>query len=155
METTLTKTLKTTITLFCLLTVTFFATTDRALGQSMTICPFKIVLNALGKAETVQAVIPIGLQPGYMFSSCNATLWINNEVIAESNYARYCYIDDNLLVYFDRLDVYTNPVLEEMAGSTYTATVAGDMVLVNGEGDEISIPFERIDQVLIVDPEKK
>ncbi|UCD64967.1 MAG: hypothetical protein JSW34_05930 [Candidatus Zixiibacteriota bacterium] len=155
MATTLTKTVKSATALFCILTITFFATADRALGQSMNICPFKIVLNATGKAESVQAVIPMSLEPGYTFSQCTATLSIGGETIADSYAARYCYIDDNLLIYFDRSDVYDNPVLETMAGSTQTAAVEGNLVLVNADGDNLVVPFIRFDKVLIVDPDKK
>jgi hypothetical protein len=156
METTRTKTTKTAIAIFCILTLTLFAVPDRATAQSMTLCPYKIVLNALGNSETVQAVIPITLETGYMFSEAYATLSVGGEVIAQSSGARYCYVDDNLLVYFIRDDVYTSETLLAMAGSDpQIATVTGDMALVNADGEELTIPFTRTDEVLIVDPEKK
>ena len=82
METTLTKTLKSTFALFCMLIVTFLATTDGVLGQTMTISPYKICLNQVGQSDNVQAIVPMTLESGYMYYDCNATLYIDNQVIA-------------------------------------------------------------------------
>lgn len=155
METTLSKTLKSTIALFCMLTVTFFATTDGVLGQTMTMSPYKICLNAVGNSDNFQAVVPMTLESDYMYSNCDATLYIGDQVIAEAYGAKYCYIDDNLLIYFDRIEVLSSEALAEMAGTTQTATVEGNLIMVNTDGDYLSRAFTAYDDVVIVDPDKK
>ena len=158
MESTLTKTTRSALTLLVALTVIFFSTTDGVLGQSMTMSPYKICLNANGQSDNFQAVIPMTLEPGYTYYGCEATLYIDGQFIADSYGAKYCYIDDNLLVYFDRDEVLSNPVLEELAlaGSTYGAEVVGNLIMAPIDGGEnISRGFSAQDDVLVFDPDKK
>lgn len=156
METTLTKTIKSGLTLLCALTVIFFSTTDGVLGQSMTMSPYKICLNANGQSDNFQAVIPMTLEPGYTYYGCEATLYIDGQFIADSYGAKYCYIDDNLLVYFDRDDVLSNPVLQELTGVTHTAMVEGNLIMAPTDGgDNIVRGFTAYDDVLVFDPDKK
>ncbi|UCG60973.1 MAG: hypothetical protein JSV52_11670 [Candidatus Zixiibacteriota bacterium] len=156
MESTLTKTIKFALTLLCALTVIFFSTTDGVLGQTMTMSPYKICLNTNGQFDNFQAVIPMTLESGYMFSSCEATLYIDGQFIADSYGAKYCYIDNKLQVYFDRNEVLSNPVLEELTGATHTAMVEGTLEMVSADGsDYISRGFTAYDDVIIYDPNKK
>ncbi len=155
MGTTLTKTTKYAIALLCMLTVTFFATTDGVLGQTMTMSPYKICLNAVGNSDNFQAVVPTTLESGYLYSGCEASLYIDGQFIADSYGAKYCYIDNNLLIYFDRDEVLSNPVLEELTGLTHTATVEGTIHMVSADGGNISRTFTAYDDVIIYDPNKK
>ncbi len=155
METTRNWKLNTLIASILLLTLSIFVTPDIACGQTMTIAPFKLVLNQQGKAESVQAVIPILLESGFMFSGCEATLYIGGVAIADNYDAKYCYIDDNLLVYFVRTEVLSDEAVADMAGTTQTATVEGILVMEDADGNSISQGFSRDDDVEIVDPDKK
>ena len=152
METTLTKTLKSVITLMCIFSIVFFATTNSANSQTMTMAPHKIVLNALGNSTSVQAVIPMHLS---VFNGCEATLTIGGITIAETTEAKYCYIDDNLLVYFDRLEVLTHQDMMSMDDTIQQAVVEGTVYTVDADGNDISLTFSAWDDVEIVDPEKK
>jgi hypothetical protein len=155
MESTLTKTMKSAIAFFCMLTVTFFATTDGVLGQSMTMSPYKICLNSVGNSDNFQAVVPMHLEPGYRFSDCEATLYIGDYAIADAYGAKYCYVDDNLLIYFDRDEVLSNEALPDLAGGVNTATVEGNLIMVNTDGEYLSRTFTVYDEVLVFDPDKK
>lgn len=155
METTRNWKLNSIIASILLLTLSIFVTPDSACGQTMTIAPFKIVLNQQGKTESIQAVIPISLEAGYMFSGCEATLYIGDVDIADAYSAKYCYIDDNLIVYFERTGVLNSAALAEMAGTTQTATVEGSLVMVDADGNFLSQGFSRYDYVEIVDPDMK
>ncbi|MEW6413084.1 MAG: hypothetical protein AB1483_11555 [Candidatus Zixiibacteriota bacterium] len=147
-------TLKTLIALTSVICLTIFATPNITYAQTMTIAPFKIVLNQQGNTESVQAVVPMTLESGYLFSSCEATLYIGGVMIAENYDAKYCYIDDNLLIYFDRVGVIGDEALADMANTIQTATVEGTLMMVNTDGDMISRGFSAYDDVEIVDPEK-
>ena len=63
-------------------------------------------------------------------------------------------IDDNLLIYFDRVGVIGDEALADMANTIQTATVEGTVMMVNTDGDMISRGFSAYDDVEIVDPEK-
>ena len=152
MNTTLTKTMKSVITLMCILSLTFFATTNNANSQTMTMAPHKIILNALGNSESIQAVVPMHLT---VFNGCEATLTVGGYTIAETSEAKYCYIDDILLVYFDRTVVLTHPDMLLMDGQIVEASVDGVVYTVDGDGNSIAREFSAQDDVEIVDPEKK
>ncbi|MEE8575934.1 MAG: hypothetical protein V3T31_01645 [candidate division Zixibacteria bacterium] len=152
MNTTLTKTMKSVITLMCIFSITFFATTNSASSQTMTMAPHKIILNALGNSVSVQAVVPMHLT---VFDGCEATLTIGDYTIAETSEAKYCYIDDNLLVYFDKIEVLTHPDMLLMDGTVQTATVEGNVFTVDADGNSITLAFTAFDDVEIVDPDKK
>lgn len=152
METTLTKTTKSAIILTFVLSLFFITVADNAFGQTMSICPSKIVLNQQGNTESFQALVPTALQAGYVFSECSATLSIGGVFIADSYSAKYCYLDNNLMVYFDRTGVLSSKAVADMANTFQTAAVEGTFTMVNADGDYISRTFVAYDEVEIVDP---
>ena len=87
-------------------------------SQTMNIAPHKIVLNAEGKTETILAIFNMTLESGYV-SEIGHDIWLSiDEIpIARAVSVRYCPIDDNLLVSFDRDVVKTNVV--ELAALRY------------------------------------
>ena len=121
----------------------------------MTISPHKIILNAKGQFDNVQAVIRIAMQPGYYLSDYQVTLLFNNIPVSEAYDLRYCYIDDNFLASFDRTALQANPVVIDMAGLTVIATVSGWFEAESSDGDSYVHTFSCTDMVEIIDPDKK
>ena len=70
-------------------------------GEEMTMSPFKIVLNAKGQFEDMQAVIRMSMKSGYTLADYQVGLAFNGVPVAEAISFRYCYIDDNFLAGFD------------------------------------------------------
>ena len=80
------------------------------LAETVNINPHKIVLNAEGAADDVQANIPMVL-PSAWIVDFDVTLSFNGTVVAQAESARYCVIDDILIIGFDRTDLQNNPDL--------------------------------------------
>jgi len=128
------------------------------LAVTVNINPHKIVLNAEGKADDVQANIPIILASAKIVEF-DVILSFNdgtgNIAVAEAESARYCLIDDMLIIGFDRTELQDNPDVQDMANSTVEATVEGSVTVINADGDEIVTGFCGSDMVEIVKPGKK
>lgn len=78
-----------------------------AQGEPLKMSPYKIILNAkcVGASQDIQAIISIYL-PSATFAASEATLSIDgcdSEFVATS--LRYCIIDDNLLISFNREEI--------------------------------------------------
>lgn len=123
-------------------------------GQTMTMSPHKIVLNAVGSAEDVQAIVGLYIPGGYSITDYEVTLRFNDEVVALASSLRYCYIDQNLLVGFDKAQLLSNPVVAAFAGSTVCATVEGWFEVRNAEGDSYTQSFDGLDYVDVLAPGK-
>jgi hypothetical protein len=121
---------------------------------TVNINPHKIVLNAEGKADDVQANIPMVL-PSARIVDFAVTLSFNGTVVAHAESARYCVIDDMLIIGFDRTDLQNNPDVQDMANSTVTAEVDGYVTVENSVGDETTRYFNGTDMVEIVKPGRK
>ena len=125
----------------------------------VNINPHKIVLNAEGKADDVQANIPMVL-PSASIVEYEVTLSFcdgNDDmiVVATAESARYCLIDDMLIIGFDRTDLQNNPDVQDMANSTVELTVDGYVKVEDSVGDETTRSFSGTDMVEIVKPGKK
>jgi hypothetical protein len=130
------------------------ATSGLLLGDSVRISPYKIILNAQGQAEDVLAIMPMSMPAGYLFEDGNASLSLNGEFVAEAISMRYCYVDDNLLISFDREQLLNHPIVISLAGSTATATVEGSFTAVNADGQIYTRTFSASDLVEILSPGK-
>ena len=126
-----------------------------SLAEDMTVCPYKIVLNAQGKSESVQAVIRMPMKPGYVLDDWHVTLSFNSTLISEAYAFRYCPIDDNFLASFDRAALLGNPDVIAMANTTVVATVEGWYTGVAADGDSYTHEFLCTELVEIVDPDVK
>jgi hypothetical protein len=126
-----------------------------ASGEEMTMSPYKIILNAKGQFEDMQAVIRIPLEAGYTLDDYQVSLAFDGITVGEAISFRYCYIDDNFLAGFDRTEVQASPAVIAMANTLVTATVSGWFTAVNGEGNSYMQNFSCSDQVEIIDPDKK
>ena len=121
---------------------------------AITISPHKLVLNSQGNAEDVQAIIPIGIPSGYAFTTGEATLEFDGVEVAVSISMRYCYVDDNLIVGFDKEELLQHPEVIALAGMTVTATVQGTFTITDADGNTSTRDFSGSDQVEIVAPGK-
>ena len=123
-------------------------------AETVNVNPHKIVLNAQGAADDVQANVHIIL-PGASVVGFDVTLSFDGTVVAQAESAFYCMLDDILIVGFDRTDLQNNPDVQDMANETVTATVTGTVTVKNANGDEITASFSGSDMVEIVAPGKK
>jgi hypothetical protein len=117
---------------------------------NVNINPHKIVLNAQGADDDVQANVSI-LLTSARIPVFDVTLSFDDIEVAEAESARYCLIDHILIIGFDRADLQSNPVVKGMANTTVTATVVGTVTDDNG----ITKAFRGMDTVEIVKPGKK
>ena len=122
------------------------------LAETVNINPHKIVLNANGAADDVQANVHIIL-PSAWIVDFDVTLAFDGTVVAQAESARYCLIDDILIIGFDRTSLQDD--VQDMANKTVTATVEGSVTVINALGDETSVSFSGSDTVEIVKPGKK
>lgn len=127
------------------------------LAETVNINPHKIVLNAQGASDDVQANVSIILVGAVV--DFDVTLALDDGdgdiVVTEAESAFYCVLDDILIVGFDRTTLQNNPDVQAMANKTVTATVAGSVTVKNVDGDEITKSFSGSDLVEIVAPGKK
>ena len=127
----------------------------QAFCDEMTMSPHKIILNARGQFEDVQAVIRIPLQAGYYLTDYRVTLRFNDIPVSEAFDFRYCYNDDNFLASFDRTALQADPAVIAMANTVVTATVEGWFEAAADDGSVYTQDFSCNDQVEILDPDKK
>ena len=123
------------------------------MSESMVMSPHKIILNAnlKGKNQDIQAVIGMPLPTGYVIDDFDITLSFDGIDIAKAINARYCYVDDNLLVTFDREGIQNNPDVVALAGKTVEAKVVGTLL----NPDNVVVNVSGSDSVIIIDPDKK
>ena len=132
------------------------------LAETVNINPHKIVLNAEGKADDVQANIPMVL-PGARIVDFYVTLSFDDDdgvddaiVVAEAESAFYCLIDDMLIIGFDREELQNNEDVQDMANTTVEATVVGYVTVIKADGGETTRFFSGTDTTVeIVKPGKK
>lgn len=125
-----------------------------ALGDGLMFSPFKLVLNSQGQAEDLQAIVPMCIASGCLFDGGEASLYIEGELIATSSSMRYCYIDDNLLIGFDKEEVLSHPLVQELAGNTVEAFVDGYFEATCADGDSYTQLFDGSDFIEIMAPGK-
>lgn len=125
-------------------------------AETVNINPHKIVLNAKGASDDVQANVSIDLDGAWVVDfDVTLTLELEGlvaEIKAES--AFYCAPDDILIVGFDRTELQKNENVKAMANETVTATVAGTVTVRDAAGDETTASFNGSDTVEIVAPAK-
>ena len=136
------------------LMVSLMALPSKSMAEVLTISPFKIVLNAQGQYDDVQAVIRMPMESGYSLADYEVTLKFDNTPISEAFDFRYCYIDDNFLASFDRISLQANPDVIALANTIVIATVEGWYSAVNGDGESYTRSFSYTDTVEILDPDK-
>ena len=109
-----------------------------SLTVPVAITPHRIVLNAKceGSLQDIQAIASMVLQSGRSIDDFEAVLIFNEKEVCNTTSARYCAIDDNLLISFDREQIQSNA--EEFAGDVVSATVVGSFNLVDSDGSIVT-----------------
>ena len=128
------------------------------LAETVNINPHKIVLNAQGASDDVQANVHIILDGAWVVDFDVMLMFDDGDgdiVVAEAESAFYCVLDDILIVGFDRTTLQNNPDVQDMANKTVTATVTGTVTVKNADGEETTKSFSGSDLVEIVAPGKK
>ena len=123
-------------------------------AETVNINPYKIILNAVGESDDVQANVSIIL-PGAWIVDYDVTLSLDGTVVAEAESAFYCVVDNILIVGFDRTNLQNNPDVIALANKTVEATVVGSVTVINSDGTETEVSFGGSDMVEIVAPGKK
>ena len=125
-----------------------------ALGDDhVSMAPHKIVLNAQGNSDDVQAIIGMSL-PSATIVSFDAVLSFDGVDVSIAESAFYCAIDDNLIVGFDRTELQNNPDVAALAGQTVVATVEGQVTVQTGD-TTYTRNFIGSDSVEILKPGRK
>ena len=118
-------------------------------AETVNINPYRIVLNAQGAFDDVQANVPIFLE-GSRVSSFDVTL-VLDEVQAKAESAYYCVVDNMLIIGFDRAALQMDLDAQDMGNTIVTATVTGTVTMNTG----YSASFSGSDTVEIVAPGAK
>ena len=130
----------------------WFGAQSPCCGEPVQIAPHKIVLNANGQADDIQAIISMPLPAGYALGDFEVQLLLDGRHVVNAQTFRYCPIDQNFLAGFDRETVLESPVVADLANQTVEARVVGWYVAVNDEGEDMIVEFEGADTVEIVAP---
>lgn len=142
-----------TLLVFAVFVLAVLALAPAAHAEQVSICPHKIVLNAEGQSDDVQAIVSIVL-PSANLESFDAVLILDGVEVAVAESAFYCAVDDNLIIGFDRTDLQNNPDVKALAGETVIAEVVGSVIVDDG-GELVEISFSGSDRVQIVKPGNK
>lgn len=141
------------LTVYCLLlSAVLFVFPGQILSDTVkvNISPFKIILNADGSSDDIQAKIPMALPAGGSITEFGATLRFNGEdeeIPTESFY--YCAVDDILHVYFNR-----KAVLEYLNFYEIQDKVVAEVWVGFFDGYEY-VEFEGDDIVEVLDPDQR
>ena len=120
------------------------------LAQTVNINPHKIVLNAQGESDDVQANVGITLTSAQI-PVCDVELFFGTKKVADAVSARYCLIDHILIIDFDRAELLTNEDVIAMANTTVIATVVGTVI----DKNNVTGNINGSNTVQIVKPGKK
>ena len=106
-------------------------------AERVSITPHRIVLNAKGQFDGIDAIVGIVL-PSARILDFEATLSLVVEdddgngaeiVIAMAQAVRYCVIDYNLFLTFDRETIQTHPEIIARAGQSVRCKVDGSVTI--------------------------
>jgi hypothetical protein len=127
--------------------------------ESITIAPYRIVLNAQGNWDDIQAVIRMPLASGYSLSGFEVGLYFDDALVCYAKSFRYCYLDDNFLAGFDRETVQEYAEVNGLGNTIVTATVSGwfsaDLYSDGELIDSYTREFIGYDDVELKDPGRK
>jgi hypothetical protein len=116
--------------------------------------PDVIVLNAQGDAEdVVVAQIVMPMTPGHSIQSFYISLRFDGVHVADAFALDYCYTDGFFSASFDKKELLQNQDVIDMANSTVTARVEGQITTADVAGDSVVMEFFGVDDMEIVLPD--
>lgn len=119
----------------------------------VSMSPHRLVLNAVGQFESVQANVGIVLPAGYAIVYADFALAFDDVEVSRTGDVEYCAIDDILHVFFDRAALQANPDVKAMADQVVDVTVAGLLLLSDGV-TTLAVEIVGYDTMEIVGPGK-
>ena len=126
---------------------------------NVSITPSRIILNAecVGSSQDIQAIIPFTLPAGggFVEGSFVGSFDLGDDVEPVTTKSfHYCYVDENLLVSFDRGEIQAKAKDNGLAGDVLVTVSCTFKIKCNDE-TEIPITLEGTDSVEILAPGKK
>lgn len=137
---------------FTLLFAGFAIRSEDSMTVPVSMSPFKIILNAqcVGAQQDIQAIVSVS--PA-VYENIQGSIGLYFDGDESNSFTtdvfRYCYVDYNMLVSFDRLVIQEKLKELGITGIT-TATVTGEFT----ENNEV-VTFIGTDSVEILSPSKK
>ena len=126
-------------------------TDPEPIEETMQISPYMINLQSKGTAESVHAIIGLYIPGNYHLTDYSFTLSFNGVDVTDANDCYYCYIDDNLIISFDKSEVLTSPVTIDLANSEAVAAVNG-FFRVESDDDSYDTELSTVARVEIISP---
>jgi len=128
--------------------------------DAMSIAPSRIVLNAecVGSSQDIQAIFPFVWPADCEFEKFEGEFYFEGEdgPVCTTDSFHYCYLDDILLVSFDRGEIQAYAKEHELPDGVYEVTVSCTLkVKCDDDGSVTSIPLEGTDLVEIRTPGNK
>ena len=115
--------------------------------------PDVIVLNAQGDAEEVVAQIVLPMTPGHNIQSFDISLRFDGVHVADALALDYCFSEGIFSASFDKKELLQNQDVIDMANSTVTARVEGQIMTAAMAGGIVVMEFFGFDDVEIVLPD--
>jgi len=127
--------------------------TVSTIEETMQISPHMINLQSIGASESVLAIIGLPFPAGYYLTDFDFTLSFNGEDVIEAYDCYYCYVDNNLIISFNKNDIISNPVTLGIANTEAVAAVNGYYRIGNGD-DSYDTWLSKVAGVQILNPSK-
>ena len=115
--------------------------------------PDVIILNSQGDAEEVAAQIELPMVWGHSIQSFDISLLFDGVHVADAFALVYQFSDSLYSASFDKKELLENQDVIDMANSTVTARVEGQITTGDGAGDIVVMEFFGFDDVEIVLPD--
>jgi len=132
--------------------------------DAMSVSPSRIILNAecVGSSQDIQATFNgVVLSSGSRIVDLTASFYFMIDGVAvwvcDTTSFHYCWIDDNLMLSFDRATIQEDAVTHGLVGGECEVFVECDFSIVNSDPDieDIPVHLEGYDDVKILAPGNK
>ena len=153
------------LSVICFVTVALVVLALPAISRAMVMSPYKIILNADPAVENyqdMQAIIHYPCIPINLYNAVSTLSFVVTdengniiETIAEFDHindVKYCYIDDNFLISFDREAIQNDPGVQNLAN---TGPVTVEVVVEFDVTETTRITISATAEVEILAPGKK
>ena len=124
---------------------------DETIEETMQISPHMLNLQANGTAESIRAIIGLYIPGSYHLTDYDFTLSFDGVDVTYAYDCYYCYVDNNLIISFDKTDVQTSQVTLDLINTVVVAGVDG-YFRVESETDGYETTLSTIAQFEIISP---